>query len=307
MSDTPEREYWPVLPLAEWEATKQTLQRFTQIVGKIRLGMAPYRNHWWNVTLRVTTRGLTTRPVPAGDGRTFAIDFDFIDHRLELTTSDGGRRSFPLEGLSVAAFNDRLFEVLADVGIQPLIVEIPYDLQPATPFPRDDEHASYDHRYVERWWRILVLIDQVFEEFSGRFVGKSSPAQLFWHTFDFAVTRFSGNRAPERPGADRVTREAYSHEVVSFGFWAGDDQLRAPAFYSYTWPDPPGLNQRPLRPEAASWGDSRGSAMALLLYDELRQLPSPGDALLEFLQSAYEAGASAANWDVEALTAHPAV
>lgn len=307
MSDTPEREYWPELPLAEWEATKQTLHRFAQIVGKVRLGMAPYRNHWWNVTLRVTTRGLTTRPVPAGDGRTFAIDFDFIDHRLDLTTSDGGRRSFPLAGLSVAAFNDRLFEALADVGIEPGIIEIPYDLQPATPFPRDDEHASYDHVYVERWWRILVLIDQVFDEFSGRFAGKNSPAQLFWHTFDFAVTRFSGNRAPERPGADRVTREAYSHEVISFGFWAGDDQVRAPAFYSYTWPDPPGLNQHPLRPDVASWGDSSGSAMALVMYDDLRQLPSPREALLEFMQSAYEAGASAAGWDVAALTADPAV
>ncbi len=295
------------MPLEPWEATKRTLQRFTQIVGKIKLSMAPYRNHWWNVTLRLTTRGLTTRPVPTGDGRSFAIDFDFINHELVVSDSEGSQRSIPLQGLSVAAFDNQLFALLNELGIEPVIIETPFDLQPTTPFPADHEHASYDPVYVERWWRILVQVGQVFEEFSGRFTGKTSPVQLFWHTFDLAVTRFSGNKAPDRPDADRVTREAYSHEVVSFGFWAGDDQLREPAFYSHTWPDPPGLNQLPLRPDAASWGDSRGSAMALLMYNDLRRLPSPRDELLVFLQSAYGAGATAARWDVEALMAYPAL
>ena len=306
MRDESNETNWPPLPLEEWEATKQTLHRFAQIVGKVRLGLAPYRNHWWNVTLRLTTRGLTTPPMPTGDGRTVAMDFDFVEHQLVITSSDGARRAFPLEGLSVAAFHDRLFAALAEVGVQASIWETPFDLQPATPFPRDDEHATYDRTYVERWWRILVRVEQVFEEFSGRFVGKTSPVQLFWHTFDFAVTRFSGKRAPDRPEADRVTREAYSHEVVSFGFWAGDDKVRAPAFYSYTAPEPPGLQAPPLQPEAAFWDDSGGSAMALLMYDDLRRLASPAEGLLAFLQSAYDAGAAAAGWDVAELAAHPA-
>lgn len=301
-----EPERWPELPLEAWEETKQTVHRFCQIVGKIRLSLAPYKNHWWNVTLRVSTRGLTTPPIPVGDGRTVAIDFDFIDHQLVISTSDGERRAFPLEGLSVEAFNDQLFAVLEDVGIQPVIIDIPYDLEPATPFPRDDEHASYDAVYVERWWRILVQIDQVFARFSGQFVGKTSPVQLFWHTFDLAMGRFSGRWAPERPDADRVTREAYSHEIISFGFWAGDDKEREPAFYSYTWPDPPGVSEKPLRPEAAAWTDAGGSAMALLTYADLRQQEDPSEALMAFLQSAYDGGATAAGWDMASLAARPA-
>ncbi|MGI8643888.1 MAG: DUF5996 family protein [Thermomicrobiales bacterium] len=297
---------WPPLPLDEWEESKQTLHRFAQIAGKVRLQLAPYRNHWWNVTLRVTTRGLTTTPMPTGDGRSVAIDFDFIDHLVIVSTSAGERRSFGPAGLSVAVFHDQLFTALAEVGVKASIVEMPFDLEPAIRFSDDRDHAGYDAVYVERWWSILVQIEQVFDEFRGRFTGKTSPIQLFWHTFDLAVTRFSGRRAPDRPEADRVTREAYSHEVVSFGFWAGDDKVRAPAFYSYTWPDPPNLMQRQLLPEAAFWDDSGGSAMALLMYDDLRQLASPAESLLAFLQSAYDAGATAGGWDMEELAARPA-
>jgi Family of unknown function (DUF5996) len=238
------RETFPPLPLEEWEDTKNTLHRFVQIVGKIRLASAPHANHWWHVTLYVTTRGLTTSPMPYGD-ITFAIDFDFIDHRLVISTSSGAMESFALEGLSVAQFYEQVFSTLSQLGIEVAIVPTPYDLIPAEPFTTNTIHAAYDKEYVNRYWRILVQVDMVFKEFSGRFTGKTSPVQLFWHSFDLAVTRFSGRRAPEREGADRATREAYSHEVISFGFWPGAVNIRAPAFYPYTAPEPAGLADQP--------------------------------------------------------------
>ncbi len=292
---------WPPLPLAEWEPTKQTIHRFVQIVGKVRLAKVPFRNHWWHVTLYVSPTGLTTRSIPTGDGRSFAIDFDFQRHVLIVTTSDRHKVAFDLPGHSVATFYARLMAVLAEFGIPVQIVAVPFDLQPATPFAEDTAHASYDAAAVERWWRILVSLDHVFTRFSGHFTGKTSPVHLFWHTFDLAVTRFSGRPAPERAGVDPVTREAYSHEVVSFGFWAGDANLPEPACYSYTWPDPPGLTEHPLRPAAARWGDSRGSALALLTYADLRAEPDPESALMAFLESAYQAGATAAGWDLAAF------
>ena len=293
----------PPLPLEAWEPTKETLHRFAQIVGKIRLASAPFRNHWWHVTLHVTTRGLTTGPMPHGDGA-FAIDFDFVHHRLLVTTTSGGAESFPLaDGLSVARFYDELSTRLARLGIAVDILSKPYGLTPADPFPTDTAHASYDPEYVRRWWRILVWSDAVFEGFSGRFVGKTSPVQLFWHSFDLAVTRFSGRAAPALDGADPVTRQAYSHEVISFGFWPGDATTRAPAFYSYTAPEPPALRDQPLRPEPAFWQDTGRGSLALLPYEELRRLPSPRTALLEFLESAYRAGTRTAGWDVATLAA----
>jgi Family of unknown function (DUF5996) len=294
-------EAFPPLPFDEWEDTKNTLHRFAQIVGKIRLASAPHTNHWWHVTFYVTTRGLTTSPMPYGN-ITFAIDFDFIDHRLVITTSSGSIESFALEGLSVARFHEQLFSAIPRLGIEVAILATPYDLTPAESFATDTAHASYDKEYVNRYWRILTQADMVFKEFSGRFTGKTSPVHLFWHSFDLAVTRFSGHRAPDREGADRATREAYSHEVISFGFWPGDADLRAPAFYSYTAPEPADLAEQPLQPEGAFWADAGGSSMAMLMYDDLRKMVSPKATLLAFLESAYHAGVRTAGWDEEAFT-----
>lgn len=286
---------WPPLPLDGWEDTRRTLQRFCQIVGKIRLAAAPPRNHWWHAPLYVTTRGLTTTPMLAADG-TFAIDFDYIDHTLLVTTSWGDDPSFPLAGLSVAEFYARLFSILADLGIEVDILPRPFDITPTIPFPEDTTHASYDADAVHRWWRILTRTDMLFKQFNGDFLGKVSPVHLFWHSFDLAVTRFSGRPAPEIPGADPVTKEAYSHEVISFGWWPGDERVPAPAFFSYTAPEPSDLTQQPLRPDAAHWVESRGGHLALLMYDDMRAMDDPESAVLEFLTSAYQAGVRTASW-----------
>ena len=296
------RPMFPALPFDEWESTKATLHRYAQIVGKMRLGSGAPLNHWWNVTLHVSPRGLSTGPDPYG-WLTFGVDFDFVTHELKVSTSDGGAFSFALEdGLSVADFYKKLFSGLETLGIELSINTDPFDIG-GEPLDKDRQHASYDKEYVERYWRILMRVDQVFKQFAGQFNGKQSPVQLFWHSFDLALTRFWGKRAPERDGVDRVTREAYSHEVVSFGFWPGDRNVRAPAFYSYTAPEPEGLTDEPLRPEAATWAPEGGTA--LLMYHDLRTMDSPESTLLEFLESAYLAGARAAGWDVEAFRTSP--
>ena len=253
--------------------------------------------------LYVGGRGLTTRPMPSQDGTCFEIAFDLLDHRLVVATSRGEVESFELaDGFSVAEFDRTLHETLARLGVDVAIRESPFGVPMTTPFPDDREHASYDRDAVERFWRILVWTNGVFEEFAGWFCGKTSPVQLFWHSFDLAVTRFNGRRAPEMPTADAVTREAYSHEVISFGFWAGDPKVREPSYYSYTAPEPPGLPQQPLRPEDARWSDLGSSSLALLPYESVRVADDPRTALLAFLQSAYEAGARTAGWDEAALT-----
>jgi hypothetical protein len=292
------RPVFPALPFDEWEVTRETLHRYVQIVGKVRLGCCAPLNHWWNVTLQVSSRGLSTGPNPHG-GQIFEVDLDFVSHELKVFTSEGGGFTCTLEdGLSVAEFYKRLFSGLEALGIGLSINTDPFDIG-GEPLDQDVRHASYDKGYVQRYWRILVGVDQILKEFAGRFNGKQSPVQLLWHSFDLALTRFSGKRAPERDGADRVTREAYSHEVVSFGFWPGDSNVRVPAFYSYTAPAPEGLADEPLRPAAASWAPEGGTA--LLMYDDLRTMDSPETALLEFLESAYRAGAKTAGWDVEAF------
>jgi Family of unknown function (DUF5996) len=284
----------PPLPLEEWEATKDTLHLWAQIVGKIRLASTAPRNHWWNVPLYVDVRGLTTRRMHAANGVVFQIRFDFVDHRLVVETNAGAVDSFPLaDGLSVAEFDTQLHAALASLGVDVPIRESPFGVPMTTPFPDDREHASYDADAVERFWRILDWTDGVFEEFSGWFCGKTSPVHLFWHSFDLAVTRFGGKRAPALPDADPVTQEAYTHEVVSFGFWAGDKNLREPAYYSYTAPEPPGLRERSLRPDAAHWTET----LAFLPYQAVRTAADPRETLLAFLESAYEAGADAAGWD----------
>jgi hypothetical protein len=297
-------ETFPSLPLAEWKATKNTLHLYLQIVGKIRLALFPRQNHWWHVTFYVSTRGLTTRPIPYGTGN-FEIEFDFIEHKLKFKTGQGERREFDLEdGLTVAEFYRKVFENLSALGIEAKIWAVPYDTFSKTPFARDTENRSYDKKYVELFHRILVNVNDIFEEFRGRFIGKSTPVHIFWHGFDLALTRFSGKPAPVREDAGMVERKAYSHEVISFGFWAGDDNVPAPAFYSYTAPEPGGLTEEPLEPEKAFWDTSRG-AMALLMYEDARNSEDPRETVLEFLESAYTAGAKRAGWEVEKFKLNP--
>lgn len=292
------------IPLEAWRSTKNTLHLYLQIVGKIRLAMHPRVNHWWHVPLYVSPRGLTTRPIPAGAGN-FEIEFDLRSHTLNIRTSDGRHEDFSLyDGLSVGDFYSSVLANLAKLGIEPRIKPIPYEVPSTTPFPEDVENRSYDKEYVERFHRVLVGVDNVLEEFRGRFIGKSTPVHVFWHSFDIALTRFSGRPAVPRDGAGLVEREAYSHEVISFGFWFGDDNVPAPAFYSYTAPEPAGLTGEPLSPTAARWDTSRG-AMALLMYDDARKAEDPREAILEFLDSAYQAGARTAKWDIESFALKP--
>ena len=290
----------PPLPLEEWEDTKETLHRYCQIVGKVRLKYSPYRNHWWHVTLYVTTRGLTTGPIPYGS-TTFDISFDMLENRLLVTTSEGSSFSFALDDLSVAGFYRRLFEGLGSLGIDASINTRPFDLDDEHTLDMNTYHRSCDGEYVRRYHRVLSQIDQIFKEFVGRFNGKTSPVQLFWHSFDLAITRFSNRRVSLPEDTDMVTREAYSHEVISFGFWPGDQSVREPAFYSYTAPEPEDLTEQPLSPPAASWAPAGGTA--LLLYEEVRNSDSPKETLLAFLQSTYEAGAKTAGWNMEAFRA----
>lgn len=289
---------FPEIPLEAWHPTKNTLHLYLQIVGKIRLTMHPRINHWWHVPLYVSPRGLTTRNIPHNGG-SFEIEFDFRDHELKIHTSDGRSEAFALyDGLSVADFYSSIFSNLAKLGIEPNIKAVPYEAPSKTPFAEDNENKSYDKEYVERFHKTLVAVDDVFEEFRGRFTGKSTPVHLFWHSFDLALTRFSGKRVTPREGAGMVEREAYSHEVISFGFWFGDDKVPAPAFYSYTAPEPAGLADEPLSPTSASWQEANGSHMALLMYENVRT-SNPRETALEFLESAYLAGANAAGWDAD--------
>jgi hypothetical protein len=294
----PARPDLPALPLEEWEATKETLHLWVQIVGKVRMATSAPRNHWWHVPLYVDVRGLTTRRLHAGEGASFEIRFDFVDHRLVVETSDGHVESFALvDGLSVAEFDERLHSLLAQLGDDVAIRESPYGVPMTTPFPDDREHATYDPDAITRFWRILDWSDGVFDEFAGWFCGKTSPVHLFWHSLDLAVTRFGGSRAPANPKVDGVTREGYSHELVSFGFWAGDRNLREPAYYGYAAPEPTGLRERALRPDGARWGDVGSSSLALLPYEVVRCAPEPRSTLLAFLESVYESGADALGWD----------
>lgn len=288
----------PPLPLEEWESTKDTLHLWSQIVGKVRLASTAPRNHWWHVPLYLDVRGLTTRRLHAPAGVRFAIDFDFVDHRLVVRTSDGAVESFALaDGISVAEFDEKLHATLAGLGIDVAIRETPFGVPMTTPYRQDREHASYDADAVERFWRILDWSDGIFEEFSGWYCGKTSPVHLFWHSFDLAVTRFGGNRAPALTGVDCVTEEAYSHEVVSFGFWAGDRETREPSYYAYAAPEPPGLRDTPLEPDGAFWSKRGGDSIALLRYDAVREADDPRATLLAFLESAYQAGAGLLGWN----------
>ncbi len=292
---------FPELPIEEWEETKNTLHLYLQIVGKIRLKTFPKMNHWWHVPFYITPRGITTRPIPYGNIQ-FEMSFDFIDHVFLITSTDGQLRSFYLEdGLSVQGFYKHVFTNLHELGIQTKIWAIPYDMPGISekPFETDTVHKYYDKEYVNRFWRILYQVDSVFQDFRGRFIGKSTPPHLFWHHFDLALTRFSGRRAPERKGANIVEQEAYSHEVLSFGFWAGDLNVREPAFYAYAYPVPEGLYDEQIKPKKAFWNKEAG--MALYMYNEMRKEADPKFAIMEFLESVYQAGAKRANWDIDAF------
>jgi hypothetical protein len=251
--------------------------------------------------LYLSPKGITTRPIPY-QNMIFEIKFDFINHRLIITTSNGQEKSFGLEGISVSDFYKQITSALNELGIEAHIKATPYDVPfGKVPFESDQEHSSYDKEYVNRYWRILVQVNSVFEEFRSRFIGKSTPVHLYWHHADLAVTRYSGKKAPDYEGGTAADKEAYSHEVISVGFWAGDENVRAPAFYSYTYPEPKGLAQEPLAPKEAFWNTEGAGSMAILMYDDLRKMQSPRQALLDYLESAYQAGAKRANWKIEEL------
>ncbi len=272
------RNSWPELPLEAWQDTYNTLHMWTQMVGKVRLALSPRVNHWWEVPLYVNSRGLTTSPIPYGDG-IFEIQFDFISHQLIIQTSWDTSKTLPLAPRSVAEF----------------YAEVPNPVA----FDKDRLHDSYDAEYAHRFWQILILCDTIFKEFRANFIGKDSPVHFFWGSFDLAVTRFSGRRAPERAGADLITREAYSHEAISAGLWPGGGDVKGAAFYAYAAPEPPGFAEQTVLPSAAFYHPQLHEF--LLMYDDVRQAASPSEVLLSFLQSTYDAGASLAHWNRKEL------
>ncbi|MFI1968443.1 hypothetical protein BLA24_13940 [Streptomyces cinnamoneus] len=297
-------EIFPPVPLAEWKASKETLHRFAQVVGKIRLAGSVRRNHWWNVPYHVTGSGITTRPMGLTDGNpVFTIDFDFVGHRLVVRGLDGSESSFSLLGQSVSSFHRRTLAALHAIGVEVTMEHPhPFDLPDGRrPFAEDTEHAAYDPFWVNRYWQVLSQVGLVLEAFSAGYSGKVSPVHHFWHTFDIAVTRFSDRKVEQGPDTDPVTREAYSREVISAGFWFGDDAFPRPTFYSYAAPEPEGLADEPLLPEAARWVDFRGGRLAVLDYDDVRGGEDAPRRVLDFYESVYRAAARRAGWDVEGL------
>lgn len=293
---------WPPMRLAEWKDTYATLHMWTQIVGKIRLELTPRMNHWWNVPLYVSSRGLTTSLIPYGN-RYFEMEFDFLQHQLEIRTTDSQTRIVALAPRSVADFYAELMAALRSLDFEVHIWKMPVEVPNPIPFDQDHVHAAYDAEYVQRLWRILLSVDAVFKIFRSRFIGKSSPVHFFWGSFDLALTRFSGRRAPERNDSDpvlrKIMREAYSHEVISAGWWPGSGDVKEAAFYCYTVPKPDGFEKQAVRPARTFYDSSLGEY--LLMYDDVSTAQSPKIALLEFLQSTYEAGATAGKWDREEL------
>jgi hypothetical protein len=303
MDDKTREEFWPALPFAEWGDTCATLHMWTQIVGKIRLVQTPWINHSWHVTLYLTSRGLTTSPIPHGL-HTFEIRFDFVDHELRILKSDGNAQKIKMQPQSVAEFYRMVMEALRELELPVEIDLSPNEVENPVPFDRDEEHHSYDAAYANRFWRVLLQADRVFKEFRSRFCGKCSPVHFFWGSFDLAVTRFSGRTAPPHPGGiphlpDSVTREAYSQEVSSLGFWPGNVAVPTPLFYSYAYPEPPGFGQAKIEPHTAVYNAKMREFV--LLYDQVRTAASPDEVLLAFAQSTYDAASMLAKWDRAAL------
>jgi hypothetical protein len=290
-------ECWPALPFASWQDTYATLHMWTQMVGKVRLALAAPVNHWWQVPLYVNSLGLTTSAIPYRNSA-FELQFDFVAHQLELRLACGDVYSIPLAPRTVAEFYREFRQMLRDAGIEVKIWKVPVEVPNPIPFDEDKVHASYDRAAVERFWKILLSASAVFHQFRSGFIGKCSPVHFFWGSFDLAVTRFSGRRAPERPGADAVTREAYSHEVSSVGFWPGAG-IGDPAFYSYAAPEPSGFSAATVRPQPAHYDPNLKEFV--LMYDDVRKASSPSTALLQFCESTYEAAATLGAWDREAL------
>jgi hypothetical protein len=306
----PDRDTWPALPFEAWEKTCNTLHLWTQIVGKSRLDLAPMQNHWWQATLYVTAAGLGTSPIPAG-GRSFEVEFDFLEHRLSVRTSDGGRAALPLASRTVADFYRDYLDTLRSLGL-PAEIRFPSPNEVATPirFDADTVHATYDPEAAGRFGRALTQADRLLKGFRGRFLGKCSPAHFFWGSFDLACTRFNGRRAPRHPGGiphlpDRVTRQAYSHECISAGWWPGNGggPVREPAFYAYAYPEPAGCPEAPIRPSEASYHPALHEW--ILPYEAVRRSSTPDDLVLDFFQSTYEAAAGLGGWDRKALETSP--
>ncbi len=293
---------WPALPYEEWRETLATLHMWTQVVGKVRMAQAPHVNHWWQVPLYVTSRGLTTSPVPY-EQRTFQIDFDFIDHALRIQTVEGDSREMRLAPRTVADFYGEFTSLMKGLGLEVKIWTTPVEVPDPVPFEKDETHGAYDAEYANRFWRALVQCERVFQKFRSGFAGKCSPVHFFWGSFDLAVTRFSGRRAPEHPGtpgvADSITREAYSHEVSSAGFWPGGPALPEPVFYSYAYPEPAGFRDASVGPERAYFNKDFGEFV--LPYEAVRASADPDASLLRFLQDTYEAAATHADWDRASL------
>jgi hypothetical protein len=291
---------WPALPFEDWSETRETLHRWTQIVGKIRLALTPLVNHWWNVPLYVTARGLSTSEMPCSGNRTLDMEFDFVAHVLRIRVSDGGAHDIPLGPRSVADLYREIFDILRTLHVACTIWTTPVEiLENPIPLDQDETHRHYDREFVERFWRILSICETVFTQFRSEFIGKCSPVHFFWGSFDLAVTRFSGRPAPVREGADLITREAYSHEVSSVGFWPGDSRLKLPAFYSYASPEPPGFREAPVSPSATYYNEALGGFY--LHYDDVRVAADPASTLLEYCRSTYEAAANRGGWDRAAL------
>ncbi len=293
MSNSNSTEVYPALPLAEWQKTNDTLHLWTQIVGKIRLMQTPIINEWWNVPLFVTPRGLTTSAMPC-ENESFSIDFDFISHQLIVRTSFNDGFSFELKPMTVADFYKKLMSKLKSNGIEVEITAVPDELENPIPFAEDTTHKSYDPEYAHRFHRILLKVNQVFGEFRSRFTGKCSPVHFFWGSFDLAVTRFSGDAAPPRENADRITRIAYDQEVINHGFWTGNGFGEA-AFYAYSAPAPEKFGDQKVSPAAAFYEPKMGEY--LLKYEDVRRAENPDEMILDFMQTTYEAGANSANWD----------
>jgi Family of unknown function (DUF5996) len=300
---TDRKTAWPELPYETWKDTYATLHMWTQIVGKIRLAQTPWLNHSWHVVLYVSPRGLTTSPIPYGE-RSIELEFDFIDHVLAVSTDDGEERRIDLFSRTVAEFYAEVMQALAELGTEVRIHDMPNELPDPIRFSEDRTHASYDPEFAERHWRLLTKVEPVLFQFRTAFIGKSSPVHFFWGSFDLAVTRFSGRRAPLHPGGvphlpDAVAQEAYSHEVSSAGFWPGNDVIPYPAFYSYAYPEPPGFAKAAIRPAKAFY--SSDLSEYILPYEAVRTATDPQRALMDFLVSTYEASASLGKWDRAAL------
>ena len=295
-------DVWPALPLAEWSETCETLHMWTQIVGKVRLALSPRVNHWWEVPLYVCARGLTTSPIPYENG-VFEVSFDFISHKLDIVTSWDERRTVYLFTRTVAGFYREFMDALQSAGIHVKIWPMPVEIPNPIRFDQDVTHARYDATHAHRFWRILVTVDGILKEFRAGFIGKVSPVHFFWGSFDLAVSRFSGRRAPERPGADAITREAYSHEVISAGWWPGSGEITSPAFYAYAAPEPAGFRDAPVKPHKAFYHTQMNEF--LLSYDDVRAEYDPKSALMAFLETTYDAGATLGKWDRASLEKNP--